>query len=630
MRLPTAQNRGVQSLGRRDINAPLRVANAEARAAQYEGEGMRQWGALATEVSQYMTKRADENAVAEFNTEYLKAQAEAEKALGIVSAPKMSTSTPGLSGLDYQRTITITNPDGGTSEVERTEVPNYEVGGPWLTQRLDSVRDAALGNITSRRAKDKFSAQWALLSAKAHTSASATFRDQRTADRRGGYELNKEQYLQNGDEDSATALAYQSFAAGTIDGEQLAADIQAIHTSIDTRYYTTQMALADGDQSRLEDVMDMIDRNAIMDPDGRRPSRLSPEDRWTLRQQANTMLNQEDAARGRVHEEGAAQGAMMLLDGTLTRQAVKQLLASDKISATTAQAWEGKLRTRAKEGLTVKSTPGLVDSLTLQIQSLRRVTAGTTVEQQRSILEQRILALGSGVRPDGTAATPGRPPLTGADTEALLKELDTQWKRTYNNPAYSQAEDELRTAAKAPPRGPFESVWSDSADALDARKAFTAGQAALNKYVSTYGDVADPVAWVRSNKEMFDPNTYKTQRLSKFATTTAGAKLLPFLPELPPGDVRSHTQEEYTTAIGNALTQNSIDIEQAQLYYDKVNGLTDDGVMTPGAKEAIEAAALLDAEAARKRENESFWSGWFSPDTTNPKAATPGTPDGGM
>ena len=85
MKLPVARRQGVQSLGRRDINAPMRVANAGLRAAEYEGAGLKAWGALATDVSGYLQDVQDQNAVDEYNTEYLKAQAEAERALGLAS-----------------------------------------------------------------------------------------------------------------------------------------------------------------------------------------------------------------------------------------------------------------------------------------------------------------------------------------------------------------------------------------------------------------------------------------------------------------------------------------------------------------------------------------------------------------
>lgn len=626
MRLPvTNPQRGVQSLGRRDIRAPMRVANAGLKAAQYEGQGLKNLGAAAQEVGLYMERRNDENAVHEFNTEYLKAQAEAERALGLVSNPTLSTQTPGMSGLDYKKTITVPTPDGGTEEVERTEVPNYEVGGQWLTSKLNDIRDASLNNMSSRRAKEKFAAQFGLLQAKVHSTASGTFRAQRTSDRKGGYALNKEKYLRSSDEEGAKALAFQAFASRTINGEELAEDILAIETRIDTDYYANKLGQAD-DQASLELVLDEIDEGYIVDGQTGeiRKARLTAAQLRTMRAHANTKLDEEDAATAVRHDEGKDVAVQNYLQGTLTLSALKQMHAADLIDNTTAMAMAARVRTQSKEGLTLKSQPGLVDSLTKQILNVRVVDPGeTTTEDNFQMMQEQIRIAQSGLLPNGQPM-PGKAPLTGADAQKLLTLLDQQRKRVYDTPDVQAAEDNLRAITKMPPRGSM-SILEDTEETRRKQLSFNNAVNGLHDYMSRYGTLANPQQWVKDNADMFDPEVQALGNLQAFAESIPGAKLVPYLqkqedPTMP------HTAEQYKAAIGKAVALDGLDWEQARLYYDKLEGLDGDAVQTPGAKEALaNEVRAAEVEEAKRVEGLWFYERWFDDPSKPTPVSKPGT-----
>lgn len=546
-----------------------------AQAAELEGRGLEELGATLGQVAEYMDRRADQQAVSEYNEQLLYAQAEATKALGLLDGPSMAVDTPGMESLEFERTVTIPDPSGGTKTIPRDAVPTYEVGGPWLAQRMTSIRDSALSNLKDARSKKKFASEWALIDAKATSSNASNMRELFIADKRGGYELNREQFVQLGDEENARALAFQAFASRIITADQLASDLETIGQDIDLGYYGQRIAVAD-DAPDLDMLIEQSEAGVILDAQGEpRKARLTPDQLWTVRQRANTKRQQLDKARDEVHRAGAVEGTTRFMDGSLTVGWLREQVAIDKLSHTQALNFEQKLHTRATS-TTTSTNPEALNSFRVKIRNLRWQSGGAgRVSQRYTELRDELYLAANGITPDGYSVRP-QLSISGKDYNTLMGELDSERGRIDDDPTYKQAVDSIRSTTGVVPGLDF-GLEGNAGRLL----AYDAAKRGLDDYIDRYGAEAKPLDWVRDNRELFDPQKYGAENLREFAELR-GSTLTRYLPPAVAAATKDWSRGQewpvtapmYSAAIYDALRAGDLTYEGAMLLYDQLNGIT--------------------------------------------------------
>lgn len=609
---PANPAREVQSLGRADVGAPLAIANAVANAAQYEGRGLMALGRGLDEVRQVVQQRVDQHAVDELNEQWLLAQAEAVRAMEAIRQPTMRADDPGLEGLEFQRTLRVAGPAGAT-EVELRDVPTYEIGGEYLTRRLEAIREAASENISDGRARKQFAAKWALREAELHVEAAGIMREARMADLRGSYQHQVESALQLDDEDSARSVANQAFAMRVINGQELAAELKRISERIDLQHYSRALGRTDT-QAGLEALIQEVEEGLIVDPatGSRRQARATPDQLWAIRQQANAKLGQLDQARARRYDEGHRAAVAGLLEGSLTRGKLRALVASDAIAPGTAAALAESLRVAANRA--PASSPGLKDAFLRRINSIWAVGEGQTVTGNADALRAQLTMAAHGVDPKTGLPTPGAPRLTGDDFGELMTALNTVVRRIDDDPRFKQADDVLRAASAVGPAG---SAWMGDASQIDSLRAYNAGRVALTDYINTAGMNADPLAWARENRDIFDAKNYAAKTVRDFMGTRSYATIGAFVPADPGTEV---TREVLVDALAHAQGIGAVNAEIARVIYDQLHGLDGPAFVVPGAEQVIKE---LPPESA------PFWrrlpgASWFFDDEAGAQEVKPG------
>ena len=562
---PANPARGVQSLGRRDVGAPIAAANAIASAARYEGAGLMAIGAAAGDVQKLIQERLDQRAVEELNEQWLLAQAEAQRAMTAISSPTMPADTPGLEGIDYQRTLAVAGP-GGVERVERTDIPTYEVGGEWFATRMQTIREAAEENLSDSRSRKKFAAQWALKEAELQAKVVGHLREQRNADLRGSYQRQVDQYLQLADEGGAKALARQAFAMRVMNGEQLAQELQRIEQRVDLQYYTERLAASDS-QAQLEALIQEAEAGEVLDAEtgAVRRARSTPEQLWQVRQQANAKLGQLDQARSRRHDEGRREAVVRLADGNLSRAWIRSAVASDQLDPGVGASLLESLRVAANRAPV--STPGVVDAYARRINSIWVVGEGETVSANASRLRAELTMAAHGIDPATGKPTPNAPRLTGEDFGKLMSQLDTVSGRFDNDPRYQDAVKAIESASGVPPAGSF---WDPSPGNLASMRARNAGILAMRDYIDSAGLNADPRAWAQQNADAFKAENWTAKTVREFSESPNYALVAPFVPEPKGGTL---TREAVIDGIGSAMAHGVIPPEVARAMHDQVHGL---------------------------------------------------------
>lgn len=174
MKLPTRVRTGVQSLGRQDINAPVREANAVAGAIGTLTSGMQRAQASVDARAEEEKRNKIEAQTREASLRYSNGAVQFEQRYGdreTFDASELPSS------IQVRRTEKVTAPDGSISEVPRTSIPAYEVKAALYQTYSRNVAEASASLIDDDEAK----AEWL---ARANMSIDGNYINRLEADRK--------------------------------------------------------------------------------------------------------------------------------------------------------------------------------------------------------------------------------------------------------------------------------------------------------------------------------------------------------------------------------------------------------------------------------------------------------------
>ena len=574
MKIPGANpRRPVQSLGRQNIGGPMRVADAQARAAEYEGAGLRALGLAIEDIGAEMKRRADEEAVHEFHVQSKLAQAEVTRLLGVLSQPSMPADAPGMNELQFDRNIAVKNDDGSVDMVPRQQIPMHEVGGQYFERQMDGIRDSVSANFKDRRGREKWLANFELVRAQQSVKVAMTLRERRREARKAGMFLQLDDYKRSGNEAGARSLLDQSFYAATITPDEYQQEVDRLAVDIDDR--AVQQAIAGAEtQDDINTVMEHIEAGVIIDLDTgeTRQYRGDMDELATLVTRVNNKQQRFERTRKQRHDEGTATAVQLYATGRLNTATLLSLHHEDKISNSTLLSMTKTLREDARRARTDAEKPRSNKQVRAAIWTeaatiAQRANEETPASELAANLEATIVAHVTGFYADGTPV-PDQLRLSDTDGQQLILRVRQNVDEGYSSPQFKSALERINAQTN------YNSLV-DSALKINQHRLMANQQ--QRQLLREYHDAGgrDYDSYLDKLDQTHNPEIFKAKNLGDFRREM-DAELMPYVPPLTRKllEGTDTTQSFQIEAMRAAIMASDYTDEQKRDLMDRLDGFT--------------------------------------------------------
>ena len=490
MKLPTAINTGVQSLGRYDANAPLRVAQAESAAT-------RAWAGTI------------ERATKTFGDLFV-AQEAAEEKLALanqISKDKIANKMTE----QYMSSNAMVDPnDPNAPEAFRQYAKENGIKGPIRSSEIMLPVMQRQFKLTKEAAEDAFSNysnnnqmaasyigsmtnDWA----SAGGRAIETQAKHRQAQLVAMSDAQIEQAKQSLDLALVERIVTENVANGIIPPEEGVEIMQDATTEVAYLTMTQQIKQSD-DLDQLEDF----------------DSALLMEDLPVTFEQRNQLANEVEAQRRVIEQKKAEeregtllQGQNLALSDQLTTAWIQDQIINDRLTPAGANTLRNIVEQKANSPVT--SNKQMLSELKGRVQNIR-YTAGddatVTKNAERARRMARMMAYGL----DSAGNKVTNPTITGNDYNAILDEINQVEKATLETVQYRQASKQIAVNTKI--LESFDAKWEPEARA----EAYSDFKRHLDNYMDYHGADADPVQFVQQNQDRYDPKNYLQDNAARF------------------------------------------------------------------------------------------------------------------
>ncbi len=494
MRLPAELQFGVQSLGRPDVNAPINIGSAEARASAA-------WADAITTATNTVATVALASGVADADLTLSERIAADKKSAAELDQYLINTRVIDLGRDDIPESVrTVAENFADMNGLESGLVDTYEIAIEATESHYKRTSEASLLALTEHfdtdRTQTAYNRAMDNVWATGGATAVNTHITQRLEHLAARAELQLTQALSSLDEGEAYRVIVQAEQTGVwtpdVAGEKLAAVGAAIDKLTATRMYS------DADtQAAVDAADDFVDQ-----------SRLSPEQHIAMIKISDQRQEHLYTVDQRKYGVNYLKAQGLLVENKLTKKMLVDMAANDDITGGQLNT----LRTALNTPVPLISTPGVVDRLTGEITALRFATDDhQPITERVASLRKSLLAQFTGVGETGSVAKT----LTGEDFSALMTELDDAEDR-----ALGKGGQRYSTAAKT-----IKSLtgYSDAISKMiegpyPAGQAYSAFTIALQDYMNRAGVDAEPEEFIARNAQRFTADIYVKQLHERLST----------------------------------------------------------------------------------------------------------------
>lgn len=144
--LQTNPNWQVQSLGREDISAPIRVAEAEGRASIAKGNAIKGLADTVAGISMDIYQRDENEKVGDYYATSIKSMQDTKAFLNRETIPVGEIPE----GVNYEKSAPVSMPDGSIVMQERTAIPTHEISEQIFQRSVDSIHKVGKETLSKR------------------------------------------------------------------------------------------------------------------------------------------------------------------------------------------------------------------------------------------------------------------------------------------------------------------------------------------------------------------------------------------------------------------------------------------------------------------------------------------------
>jgi len=549
MKLPGIEYKtAVQSLGRRDVNAPIRVANAEAGAIS-------QWG----EVGKDLYDIIEQDRTDQANSDFIDKIGEFKKAYGTKKwfAPD---EIPNDLGIDTEG---------------RDRIPAYEAYPRMYDAFMKQTMEESSMKTLPGPSRDRY------LEAKSDRINQESAQTQINASQVAHAAIKKDQKdridLAMDEKKYGKAIALINTYTGT-DAER-ATEVMRVAKGMDNDSYSSYIMLSNT-HTEIDRVEEYALAGKIVDADGTvRSTVLNSDEMWAIRNKIESRRTEFGKERTR-RQEAVVQGDVVeLLAGTLTENTISEQVATDKISSTQGLTLREKLKTGANRiGESNKASLGFFKQ---QIRNIRYMRdSDELVSEKAENIKARLRYAASGM--DEGGYNTGDPSINGNDYDTLLDVLEKEVNLHTKQPEYKNAKKSISTFTGLDQFDVnMESIMDESPAIVRAYLDF---QTELDDYMDRMGDEADPMAYVREVQDRFSPAHYIEGETAKFV------KSYPAYAKPETGESKFYTNgvldtDKVKEDVFKRFSNNDLTMDEARLAVER---FSPEGLMTINVRELIE------------------------------------------
>lgn len=507
MKFPQPLSLGVQSLGRQDVGAPARAADAQYQAEQKIANAFFKvtYSQKGEEVLNTLRKGEAEEAYTSLESAHKMAIADARGYMETYSTidPKDPDIPPLLKQVidntdftDKEVASKFLNFDGtiDTSEFIRPAI--YGMQGITLAEITMGMEGHINAPLYISKYTKGMQETWKTFSGDSYAIAGQHKKDNLSAKA----VKNVESAVQRRDVVGALevlSVAEKNRALPPEQVNQLRVDVpqQVNYLKIKDALYAAKTP------GQLENLKTAIEASGTS---------LSVEQRDELR---NVLDDRETKMQGEMAQRqntNFSSGMGMLLSGTLTKKWIRDMANQHELTGSQANTLQNALDTPPRMG---PSDMAALSGFRSQIAFLRRASGrpGDTIAERVKLIEDSIYRAATGITLDG-----GRMPvsLNGDDALKLMDEL-----RAAEDAAMGEGSKRYTTATTVikAVTGYSDNLTSIVEGDFPARMAYAAFISDLDTYMDSAEDNRDPLAWVLANQDKYDAVKFADKQMSQLA-----------------------------------------------------------------------------------------------------------------
>ena len=482
---------GVQSLGRRDISLPARLAVAESAALKKLPGVIEAWN-FADESSDTAEK------IAIYREALRTKQAELQNA-------KMIDVTPyGHLDLEYEESAVVEDEQG------RKMVPAYMVRNKIYDYEQEQIYRDTYGTLrTQAQQKDFLSATSNLTAVSASSIVKATITETQ-AGQKSRYKAAIQSAVKEGNQVLAEQHLQKAYLTGHYTPEEVFEERNKINIGVQQNRINA--AYTSDDKFQLMDMEDALRMNQRILPDGSlgtwdlKPKELAAQaDRFERK-----VKRIEEAEVAQRKEDAKQRSSDVLMGGLLTMQETKEpmsmadtIVMLGNMNASDRKTFMASRKAWGKEYQSLKKEPNteVIDSLHAEVNSLFLPGEKPPNERLAAVIES--INIAQGMDPV-TGDMTGKVLIHGEQASQLIQKAINAQRTVINTPAYEQAQDFMYQNMTGGTRAAF--------TVLDKRGPMAIVLADMERAMSSAALQAgvgfDAMAWVEDNLPRYAGDAY--------------------------------------------------------------------------------------------------------------------------
>lgn len=482
MKLPGIKyTKPVQSLGRHDINGPIRVANAWSNAAD-------KWGSVITAID-----------TAEKETDLMAAQARINKQMGRLEGELSSKKSYSIEELDemnvsYNSATKIVDPaTGELMEVEREYIPSHEVSEQIYANSADNILASETDRFKDIKYQNKLKVHHSRLYANGVNKVIVNKNKDRISEVSAKTDLHYEEAVNSGDAVGAGNIAEAALKTGIWTPDHFNNQTIGMESKVRGNQYVIASSATEN-LSQLQRIKQEALIDESLNPSDRAKS-LSLVDskigRLNAKLEADIMQARKEKSQQdfidnvtSIYEQGKPQdwGQVAGTASTMTNGDAKAYISINN-SAQTAR--------------TNKSSAQIMGRFQGMIRGLSIPDANNTLADRRSHITQELFSA-LGVDPHGN--TTGSPMITPEDFTRLYGQINSATEFNISNPEVKVVGEHIWTTLTGAPKVGMGSFLDQSGvhTILASEAEYDLNTAALNG-----GPAFDPNIWWRDNQKKY-------------------------------------------------------------------------------------------------------------------------------